>query len=549
MKRINQTTARGLAAGTAIALIALLALLGMASAPPTEANQPEAQITGLFNPDFGIILQLAPTATPRPLDLSGILIDPNANVRPFVTVPPVLAIPSPAPTPEPCGQAMSIGQTVNGALAGGGQLCEYTFEARAGRAVNIAMRRTSGTIDPMFELRGPSSGRIAMNDDSDGRGNSALQNYTLNEAGTYTVVARAFDPAATGAFTLRVSGGRPNQPTSPSLAGADEVLCTGSLAYGGSVVGQVPFPGAECRYTFDGIQTNTVALTVKGLEDGPLPDIQLVDPKGRAVSGTATTLDDGTAMLSELLLPSTGSYTVVLTDASEDGTGPFELGVIRQDPCKDVLPNSALRSQISEDNPVCTFALQNPNPFYARLQVTPLSGDLQPVVRFYGPNGEVIDEYLADGTSKRVPENTWTIVVEGQDGTTGLFKIELTGGAQYLLSDEFCGGSIRAGQFVRDTMGPFLPTCSYTFDGQAGDVVTIRMTRQSFPQNDLDTYLTLLDPEENPEATDDDGGLPPTNSLIKQHTLEQTGRYTIVAGSYNDASTGPFYLTFWQRSP
>ena len=60
--------------------------------------------------------------------------------------------------------------------------------------------------------------------------------------------------------------------------------------------------------------------------------------------------------------------------------------------------------------------------------------------------------------------------------------------------------------------------------------------------------LTLLDPNEDPEISDDDsGGLP--NSLIQQHELQASGTYTIVAGSYNDATTGPFYLTFWQRSP
>ncbi|MCB0233391.1 MAG: PPC domain-containing protein, partial [Anaerolineae bacterium] len=127
--------------------------------------------------------------------------------------------------------------------------------------------------------------------------------------------------------------------------------------------------------------------------------------------------------------------------------------------------------------------------------------------------------------------------------------LQISSGAQYLLTTEFCGGSISSGRFIRDTLGLFGPTCSYTFDGNAGDIVTIRMTRQGGASNELDTYLTLLDPDDNPETSDDDGGLPPTNSLIKNYELQTTGRYTIAAGSYNDATTGPFYLTFWQRSP
>ena len=130
-----------------------------------------------------------------------------------------------------------------------------------------------------------------------------------------------------------------------------------------------------------------------------------------------------------------------------------------------------------------------------------------------------------------------------------MVDLQISSGAQYLLTTEFCGGSIASGRFIRDTLGLFGPTCSYTFDGNAGDIVTIRMTRQGGASNELDTYLTLLDPDDNPETSDDDGGLPPTNSLIKNYELQTTGRYTIAAGSYNDATTGPFYLTFWQRSP
>ena len=549
MKQRHPTSTLRLAAGAAILTLALLGLLGMASARPSEANGPDAQITMLANPNLGVILNLVATPTPAPFDLTGVLIDPNLNVRPFITVPPLLAVPTVIVTPEPCGQAITLGKAVNGTLSGGGQRCEHTFAGRAGQTVNIAMRRTGGSIDPLIELRGPDGYRIASDDDSDGRLNSALRGYTLEQSGTYTVVARSFDPAASGAYQLSVGAGRPSQPAGAALPGADEVVCTGALDYGKKVEGQVPFPGAECWYTFDGARGDTVALYLKALDDGPLPEMQLLDARGRIVPGSETQPDDSSLVTSGLLLPANGSYTIVLADTSDTGTTPFELSIVRQDPCKDVASYGPLRFEISDDNPVCTVALLDPIAYYSTTTVRPVSGDIQPLVQFYGPNGELLEEYVSDGTSHRTPLNTWTVVIQGLDGTTGVIDLQISSGAQYLLTTEFCGGSISSGRFIRDTLGLFGPTCSYTFDGNAGDIVTIRMTRQGGASNELDTYLTLLDPDDNPETSDDDGGLPPTNSLIKNYELQTTGRYTIAAGSYNDATTGPFYLTFWQRSP
>ncbi len=115
-----------------------------------------------------------------------------------------------------------------------------------------------------------------------------------------------------------------------------------------------------------------------------------------------------------------------------------------------------------------------------------------------------------------------------------------------------CSRNISSGSSIHDVTDRFTPSCSYYFDGVAREIVTIHMTRESGTSdnpNNLDPFLTLLDPNGNIEVTDDDSGLPPPNSLIKEHELQATGTYTIVAGSYNDTTEGPFDLTFLKNSP
>lgn len=87
-----------------------------------------------------------------------------------------------------------------------------------------------------------------------------------------------------------------------------------------------------------------------------------------------------------------------------------------------------------------------------------------------------------------------------------------------------------------------MPEVRYTFEGMAGDVVSIRMAAI---QQGLDSYLQLLDADGNLLQFDDDsaGNL---NSLLGPYTLPQDATYTIVATRCcpgGGGSTGAFELT------
>ncbi|WP_204140408.1 tetratricopeptide repeat protein [Halomicronema sp. CCY15110] len=77
----------------------------------------------------------------------------------------------------------------------------------------------------------------------------------------------------------------------------------------------------------------------------------------------------------------------------------------------------------------------------------------------------------------------------------------------------------------------------YTFEGQAGETVSIEMLSEAF-----DTYLLLRGPEGQVIAQDDDG-YGGTNSLIVV-TLPATGTYRVIANSYTAGATGQYTLTW-----
>lgn len=103
--------------------------------------------------------------------------------------------------------------------------------------------------------------------------------------------------------------------------------------------------------------------------------------------------------------------------------------------------------------------------------------------------------------------------------------------------------SISYGEVVTGEITAEIPSVSYTFNGNAGELVIIRMSSTS--GSGLDSFLRLLDPSGVDFYTDDDSG-GGTNALLGPVTLPETGTYTIVASGCCDSTaastTGTFEL-------
>ncbi len=109
---------------------------------------------------------------------------------------------------------------------------------------------------------------------------------------------------------------------------------------------------------------------------------------------------------------------------------------------------------------------------------------------------------------------------------------------------------IAYGDTVSGTISNAAYEVVYSFEGQAGDVVTITMTRTD---DMLDPYLALYDayPSQNPLAFDDDGG-GDLNARIAGFSLPAPGTYYIVATRFGrdvGTTTGGYTLTLQQGAP
>lgn len=103
-----------------------------------------------------------------------------------------------------------------------------------------------------------------------------------------------------------------------------------------------------------------------------------------------------------------------------------------------------------------------------------------------------------------------------------------------------CGGAISYGSSV--VAANVLPgqECLYTFQGQAGDVVSVNIDAID---STLNPSADLRAPDLRLVRTNNDADIGDFNSLICNEGLAVSGEYTIVARPHRNASTGGFQLT------
>ncbi|RIK33174.1 MAG: hypothetical protein DCC55_35470 [Chloroflexi bacterium] len=129
------------------------------------------------------------------------------------------------------------------------------------------------------------------------------------------------------------------------------------------------------------------------------------------------------------------------------------------------------------------------------------------------------------------------------DGRTGGFvtkrRLDLYGAlCSFITCDNDDYRTIPLNQTLTGSINPANDRDHYFFNGAAGQRLTIRINRTS---GTLDPYLELFDPNGNRVAFNNNGG-GGVNALINAYTLQQTGRYLILARGANTA-TGNYALS------
>ncbi len=204
-------------------------------------------------------------------------------------------------------------ETGDSTLSSGEFKDTFTFEGVAGDRVLIDLRSTA--FDPYLILKLP-DGEQTDNDDHEGSNAWSQISLTLEQSGTYSVIATTYLAGATGDYELVITR-RPRDSDTEEV----NILETGNLATGDSTLNSGEFTD-DFRYALTPGERLVVNLRSTEFD----PYLLIRTPSGETVDNDD---HEGATTHSQIDLPVTeaGEYIVYVTSYKAGETGSYELAV------------------------------------------------------------------------------------------------------------------------------------------------------------------------------------------------------------------------------
>jgi YD repeat-containing protein len=413
-------------------------------------------------------------------------------------------------TPITCGQVLS------GSISTAGELDIYSFTVSANDVVTIRRTKTSGSLNPYLELFNAAGSRIA--------GPTTQIDMTFATAGTYTILVRDYNTAATGNYLL--SWQRFNSPCAPAISCG--LAATGSI---GTTTGAPPW----AFYRLTASANDIVKIRAVKTSGSLVPYLDLYSFNGSLVTNAAgeinTTLSVG------------GTYTIVVRDQSNTYTGGYAVTWQKwNNPCA-----SAINCGQVVSGSIGITANPPPWKYYSlaasandsvTVRVTKTSGTLTPYLELYGPSGTLIGSGTGQLDRTLVAAGAYTIMVRDQNSlNTGNFIL-----TWHRINNPCNTKTIGCGQVLQGTLSAVGKIGVFTFNATGGDNVVLTLTRTS---GGLDPSLELYNSSGSRLAYQN---TPSGNQVIITQTLSTGGTYAVFASDYGNDETGNYSLKFQKNN-
>ncbi len=457
--------------------------------------------------------------------------------------------------------AIAAGESRQGMLEPGDSVAadgpyedRWTVTARAGQRLRVDLSSTD--FDSYLLLFGPDGAKLGQDDDG-GEGTNASLGFRAATAGTYTIVATSLsDEPRAGVYGLSLTE-ETGVFADPGVAGA---ISSGETREGrlesGDVVGA---RGLEDRWTFTGRAGQVARVDVMSSAFDAYAYLRI----NEVAADSNDDGGDGNNSRLTTVLPTSGTYTIVVTTYSRSSTGGrYTVGLTVSDPpagagrVETIRAGQRLAGRLEAgDRPRGNGAYQDLWEFDGRtgqdVIVEMHSAEFDSYLELRGPDGSVIAENDDGGEGRdaliitRLRTNgRFRIVARsyGEAAATGFYDLSLSLGGEVarpgrvvdLRTDQVVLGRLEAGDSV---VGDSTFADLFTFRAPQNGEVTFDLR-----SGDFDAYLIVKDARGMTLATDDDGGAGTDSRIVLR--VEQGATYRVYANSYGeDRATGLYRLS------
>jgi hypothetical protein len=419
---------------------------------------------------------------------------------------------------------LELGKMTLDSLALGGTMMIYQITGTADDVWVLRAGVTSSTLDPHLRLYAPDGSEVcgAASTDYVVETNPCL----LPADGTYTVLMTHRNDVGTGSYSLTVQSLR-----EPALAE--------ELAIGVRAGGTIATSGAMKTFTVAGKSGDVLVLHVGTDRSSLSPRIDLYDPAGSHVCGAASHDPAKTSL--PCPLPRDGTYTVLMRDIHDAGTGSFGLGVQRlATPAEttELTFGTPAQGSIALHGELDSYAFSGNSGDVPALRLAVQHNGFEPAIGLYSDQGIQVCavatyNQVADIRSCILPTDGRYLALVYDFAKAGTDSYALT--IQRVTEPENAR-VIAFDQLRNDSVSKPGELASYQLSGYANAPITLRMTdadREIHPQVRLygpDGTLLCGAETYNPMAE--------TRSCI----LPTDGDYTIIASEWTSAATGTYEL-------
>lgn len=389
---------------------------------------------------------------------------------------------------------LASGVQVTGTLSAETFIQTFTFEGSAGDAITLDAFTESLDLALILLLTAPSGAIVAQDSDITTPSDALIADFALPESGQYIVAVLRGEGVigtSSGDFVLTLSG----ILTPPTPEAAAETITAATAA------------PRLVTLENGGI---TIAL---GWAAAVNFDIEVRDPVGGAIYSQNPSSASGGVLEADI-----NSNCDAATADSPTETVAWETGAVPVGSYEIILYY------------VDGCAVGGPQQF--TLSATVNGAEPQVIQGTLNPGQQYLAAVEVDA------EGLGTLVNGGVNAGLNIS----------LLSAQINAAQTIPGPTVTGALSRETPAIAYTFEGTAGDNVTISMDRTS---GNLDPFLILLTPSGTELARNDDRDDGSTNSTVSQQ-LSEAGTYTIVATRFGQTiggTEGNFSLTLSLAAP